>query len=155
MTDWQSVAHEFEADGGLRDIYVLDTGLSDWQRVLDALRGWTPAPSYEVDHIPITLPERVEEVFAEWERERSPKLRIEVGEIALACHFFAPEEIEFDFRAQDVTGMEQLQPVLDFMRSIGNLTNKTVILTPENWKQSPIFHYEPTTKRMEYMPPPV
>ena len=155
MIEWQHVAHEFEADGGLRDIYVLNTDLSDWQQVLDALRGRTPAPIYVVDHTPAPVPTRVEHVLAEWEHDRSPNLRFEVGGITLACHFFATDGMEFDFRPQDVAGMLQLQPILDFMREVGELTRKTVILTPENLKQSPIFRYEPGSQRVEYVPPPV
>jgi hypothetical protein len=155
MIEWQHVAHEFEADGGLRDIYVLNTDLSDWQQVLDALRGRTPAPVYTVDSAPAPVPSRVEGAFAEWEHERSPNLQFEVGGMILACHFFATDEIEFDLRPQDVAGMLQLQSILHFMREIGELTSKTVILTPENLKQSPIFRFEPGSRRVEYVPPPV
>lgn len=36
---WTVVAQEFEFDGSLRDVYVLDVELRHWHRVLDH-HGW-------------------------------------------------------------------------------------------------------------------
>jgi hypothetical protein len=41
---WTEIASDFEWDGMLRDVYVLNTTIDDWQRVLDALKDLTPRP---------------------------------------------------------------------------------------------------------------
>lgn len=43
--EWKAVAHEFEWDGSLRDIYVQQATLEDWQAVLDTIRSRFPPPN--------------------------------------------------------------------------------------------------------------
>ena len=151
--DWQSVAPDFEPDGSLRDIYVLDADLSDWQRVLDILRE-SYSLSYEVDGQASALPERVEEILNEWQEERAPVARFSLGGIDLACHFFSPEEIEFDFRPEEVTGPEQLETLIRFLRQLSEITGKAAIVAPENFPESPILRYRPLSPEAEFLPPP-
>jgi hypothetical protein len=80
--DWNCIAPDYEPDGSLRDIYVLGTGLTDWQHVLDALRKWMPAPVFTYDGEPTWLPERVEEIFLR-SQEQQPFLTFVVGGRAL------------------------------------------------------------------------
>ena len=150
--DWTSVAHEFVPDGSLRDLYVINTDLSDWQRVLDFLRASASEIAYTVDRSSAELPVRVEAIFAELQRERNPRLRFDVAGVPLVCHFFTADEIEFDMRPEDVPGPDHLTALLEFMRTLGNLTGKMVLLTPESGQQSPIFRFDPSTKRLAYLP---
>jgi len=152
--DWQMVAHEFVPDGSLRDIYILGTDISDWQQVLDALRRSPFHISYQLEGVAADLPGRAEEIFAEWAHDRRPMLRFEVGGVILVSHFFATDEIEFDLRPEEVTGPDRLDPLLGFMRMLGELTGKTVVLTPENRPQSPIFRFDPSSSHVEYVPAP-
>jgi hypothetical protein len=150
--DWPSVRGEFEPDGSLRDIYMLDTTANDWQTVLDHLRRSGRSVRFEVGGVEGPLPDQVSTIFGV-SAEATPLLNFDVGGVDLACHFFTPSEIEFDFLPTDVQGPERLQSVLEFMAEIGQLLAKTVVLTPENGKAVPIFKYDATSDRTLYCPP--
>ena len=61
------------------------------------------------------------------------------GGIDFAAHFFAQDEVEFDFVPNDVTGQERLDALCAFLRELATATNKEVIVTPENSRESPIL----------------
>ena len=61
--DWSAVAHEFEWDGSLRDMYVQDTSVTEWQVVLDAIRTRYPPLTFLAGGVPSELPEIAAEVF--------------------------------------------------------------------------------------------
>lgn len=136
--DWQRVAHEFVRDGSLRDIYIFGTDAGDWQRVLDYLVTSGTELAYEEDGQLASLPRRVETIFARRE-EAATALRVDAGGIAMVCHFFTPEEIEFDFWPEEVQGQGRLDAVLAFMRRLTAITGKPAIMTPENDERSPIL----------------
>ena len=50
------VAGAFEPDGALRDIYVHDATIADWQAVLDFVRGNCTSFQFTVDGQPAVLP---------------------------------------------------------------------------------------------------
>ena len=58
-------------------------------------------------------------------------LRIDREHLALNSHFFTRKEIEFDLDPHDFQNDQQVSRLLDFIRVIGRLLNKPVILTPE------------------------
>jgi hypothetical protein len=150
--DWETIANEFANDGGLLDLYVLNADVPDWQRLIDALRESVHGLSYEVDGETIELPGQVTDIFAQWEIERSPTLRVLVDGIEFRCHFFNPNEIEFDLAPEEVAERDRLDSLFNFMRWLGNLTRKTVVLTPENLKTAPIFAFDPGTREIVNLP---
>ena len=150
--DWVQVRQDFESDGSLRDIYVLETRTSDWQRLLDHLRSSGRALRFSVDGLEQPLPTSASAVLA-LRAQSSPVLNLDVQGIDLACHFFTDTEIEFDLLPQQVRDEATLSAVLGFMTEIGSLLGKTVILTPENWQKSPIFKYDPASQQTTYCPP--
>ena len=75
-----------------------------------------------------------------------------VGGIELACHFFTPSEIEFDFDPGGV-GEGELGCLLTFMADLGDLVGKVVVMTPENGRDEPMFKYDPSDRRVHWVPP--
>jgi hypothetical protein len=140
--DWPQVAHEFEPDGSLRDIYVSDTSSADWQAVLDHLREKYGPVRLTVDGVDTPVPAHVRELFAIRERA-NPELGFLVAGMRLACHLFTQDEIEFDLRPEEVTGPDQLNALVVFLRELGRITGKSVALTPENLLASPILRFQP------------
>lgn len=137
----------FYLDGSLRDIYVLGTSEDDWQALLTYLR----MSPYPVEYLQGgemlgSLPEHASDIFA-LRDENSPlsELRIDRDRLGLNCHFFTPDEIEFDLDPKDFQHEEQVASLLDFMRTIGRVLNKPIILTGENDVQGPLFRYDPAT----------
>jgi hypothetical protein len=149
---WETAAQDFRRDGGLRDIYVLDATLADWQAAFDRVRVTYDPIRFTIDGEPATLPPSVTEIFPIWERA-SPALQFEVGGVEVMCHFFASDEIEFDLWPQDVTGPERLDAVAAFMRELASAVGKPAVLTMENMREAVILRADPVTKRVVWVPP--
>lgn len=151
--EWGAVAHEFEWDGSLRDLYVCGATAADWQAVLDAVRATYSPLTFLAGGTPAALPAHAADVFRLWSGATPPVLGFSVGGVHFACHFFAADEIEFDLDPRDVTGPERLGSVLAFLRELASLTGKVAVLTPENVVDEPIFRAGPATGSVEYVPP--
>jgi hypothetical protein len=143
---------DFEADGSLRDIYVLDASLEDWRPVLGLLE----QGPYEARLVRTgsqgmaqPLPRDPGSLFT---GEQQYLLRFTVGGVQLACHFFTPDEVEFDFLPNGVSEAS-VRELLRFMARVGDLTGKRVVMTPENVREHPIYAYDPATQRMSWVEP--
>ena len=143
----QICAEALEVDGSLRDVYVLETTLEDWKKVLTTLADARYGALLNEEPLPTIIPEP-RTLFAAQDRPLS-LLSFHVGRVEMACHFFMEREIEFDF---DPRGLAEpdLRDVLNFMERLGTLTGKPVVLTPENVQHAPIFRYEPSTGAVAY-----
>src|SRR5262245_48900593 len=92
---WDAVRDEFAFDGSWRDIYVAGTNLADWQRVLDRLLKDGYDLAYFRDHQPAKLPPAAADAFP-LPDECDRLLSVRFAGVLANCHFFTPEEIEFD-----------------------------------------------------------
>lgn len=149
--EWRQIAPDFVFDGSWRDIYVLDTTLSDWQVVLDRLRRLEQTPVYRVDGTAKAIPDRVEDAF-ETRGSAGVLLSFSIGKAVLNCHFFGVGEIEFDLDPRDISDSDQFERLGWFMRLLGELTGKVVLLTPENFKERPILRYSPDNRQIVWVP---
>ncbi|HEY4383885.1 MAG TPA: hypothetical protein VGN34_05330 [Ktedonobacteraceae bacterium] len=142
----------FYIDGSLRDIYILGTNEQDWQVLLDFLRLETYPIEFIVGGEQLPLPERIEDIFALTDNY-GVNLRIDEAHLALHCHFFTREEIEFDLDPRDFHNEQQVLRLHDFMCKVGRLLNKIVILTPENISDCPFpyFRFDPRTGMGEWI----
>jgi hypothetical protein len=77
-------------------------------------------------------------------------LRFFVGRVRLHCHFFTVSEIEFDFDPRG-TSETDITKLAEFMAEIGDMLDKTVVLTPENVSVEPIYRYDPKTRTVTYV----
>ena len=147
--NWQDYKTAFEWDGSWRDIYVLDTNINDWQRLLDFLR----ESSYVTIYHGLTgpeLPETMQEIF-EIQKTSFSSMSIDIGQIRVNCHFFLESEIEFDIDPRDIDSEEKLTKIFDFMQRIGNLLNKEVILTEENSEDEIWFKFVPGSEAVQFI----
>jgi hypothetical protein len=132
----------FEPDGSLVDLYVLNTSLEDWQRLLDELQ--TEFLPYEYrdfeigdEHRP--LPQRAEDIFGRGDEASRCLLTLDPNGLNLNCHFFTPEEIEFDLAPQDIQSEELAARLSHFVLRLFRLLNRPVLLCPENMPERPCF----------------
>jgi hypothetical protein len=149
--DWRTVADEFKRDGALRDIYVHDVALADWQAALDNIRVRYAPLKFSVDGELADLPDEVTEIFRIRERG-SLLLNFDLGAPYVACHFFTEEQIEFNLRPEDVTGPERLAAVVSFMHGLTTAIGKAVVLTMENMPNAVILRADPTSGRVVRVP---
>jgi hypothetical protein len=147
--NWSLQKADFERDGSLRDIYVQNATIDDWKIVIASIQLGRYGAQLHRDGVEVAMPASIESLFVP---DRRPYMNFTVAGVAVDCHFFTPTEIEFSFDPQEVTE-RSLHDRLAFMIDLGNLTNKPVIMTPENYSQSPIFRYEPNQQNLSWLSP--
>jgi hypothetical protein len=148
---WREAADDFEPDGSLRDIYVMNTTKEDWEKTYRFLLDTYPN-RYSVDLKEAPAPPTAEAVFPV-HHHASPLLQIFVKEVQVNCHFFTSDEIELDISPSDVTSEEAFLAIVYLMRKLGRLLNKRVVLTPENTPTvSILVTHRPTTKSPGHRP---
>jgi hypothetical protein len=149
--DWQQAKAEFECDGSLRDLYILNADVEVWQRVIDSLRSSEYPCRYQVDDNDRPLPGSVEDVFKK-RQEAGFLLSVDVDGILLNCHFFTEEEVEFDLDPREIDSREKLQALFRFMRRIGQAAGRHVIMTPENRTDIVVFQCSPESGAIRHAP---
>lgn len=136
---------EFEADGSLRDIYALDTSVTDWNRLLNLspslgeaayFRGGKAAP----------LPTSASSIFEDV--DHSHLLQFSLGGPVINTHFFIADEIEFDLDPKEITSQVDLDLVLDFCASVGRGIQRDIRITPEN--DPDIFYLRYSVKQQSW-----
>lgn len=131
----------FEQDGSLRDIYILNTTVDDWQRLLDFLHFYAyPTEFYIERDKQIKLTTRSCDLFDD-EMQISRLIKIRLGKLTLHSHCFTKSEIEFDLDPREVNDEEIAHEVWEFMKNLGEYMNRPVRLTPENDSQLVLIEY--------------
>lgn len=141
--EWEAIAADFEPDGSFRDVYVIDTTVEDWQRLVTFIRQWGWWHAYEEDGHATRLPSDVREIFGRRSRV-SVLLRLRPFRLLnINCHFFGEDEIEFDLDPREVSGQEGLDELCAFVRTVGRALERRVIVTLENSQEVELMAYEP------------
>ncbi|MFJ7973690.1 hypothetical protein [Psychrobacillus sp. NPDC096389] len=129
----------FFNDGSLRDIYVLDVDLVDWQKFYD----WIYLSRWEITLYKDGLEtvneiKNVIELFEERENH-SILLSIDIDGAALInCHFFSKDEMEFDVNPIDIKSLNEANAVFGFMKKLSSVLDKEIFLTEENMPEHPL-----------------
>lgn len=144
-----------------RSILVLEADEQDWHIFFPFLHASPYAIEFLVGGEQRPLPERLEDFFAlirEYENSPlshivdSPVILIDKEHLAVGCYCSTGRDraIEFDISVKgfqdEATLREQVARFLDFIRTIGRVLNKVMILAPE---PSPFFHlfrFDPDTE---------
>lgn len=132
----------FYTDGSLRDIYVLGTDEQDWQKLLDFLHTGSYSVKCIIAGEQSPFPERVADIFSLIHTDGG-MLYIDAERLDLHCYCYAYEEIEFDVDPRNMNNEQQISRLLDFMRLVGTVLNKEIVLTPENMPNRPLFRFNP------------
>ncbi len=134
MIDSEFETHSwiFEPDGSLLDIYIQETAISDWLKLIDFLN-----QNFKIEY----GPENASKIDKEYSRRYLLKdgvnletkiFSVSVKGIIFKCHFFLEGEIEFDLWPDQIKSNLELKILIGFMKSISTALNKEVILTTEN-----------------------
>ena len=138
----------WQIDGSLRDIYVLDTDIQDWQKALDFLRA-AYNPIYKIDDEDAPPFSDVVKVFKN-RNEHSHLLVIQVEDVSIHCHFFLTRLIEFDIDPREVNNESKEEGILTFMWGLAETLAKEVILTIENMEGAVFLRVIPGRPDPEY-----
>lgn len=140
---WQRIAPDFKPDGSLRDIYVQNASLLDWDRTVAMLHRHYAPLTFTRDGEPFAPPDSAAAIFAE-RHDATIALDFEVHGIELACHFFTQDEIEFDLPPEQVNSPERFSALQHFLRLLATTVGKRVVLSPESAPTSPILIVDPS-----------
>jgi hypothetical protein len=97
------------------------------------------------------LPESARSAF-QLRSHSAPLLHIDLGGVGLCCHVFTDEELELDLDPREVDAPERLSQLVCFMRRLGQVLRRPVVLTPENRPEHPVIRYDPTSDETSYNP---
>ncbi|XRG80772.1 hypothetical protein V5E38_10910 [Rossellomorea sp. GAMAL-10_SWC] len=128
----------FFGDGSLRDIYILDANINDWQKLIDwlCLSDW--AIEFYIDGQKNTNKIiNVSKIFEE-KKNKSVLMSIDINSVLVNCHFFVEDEIEFDINPKEIIGLNEASYVFEFMIKLSNIIGKEIILTEENLPENPL-----------------
>ncbi len=149
---WESYKHEFEFDGSWLDIYVLNVEVADWRLTVDMLESKEYQHQLYINGEKSSFPLSAEDIIDKRD-DIWAYASFKVNSIQLNCHFFDETQIEFDLDPRDVKSELEAQHIFSFMRRLGQLLNREVILTPENSPQIPIFKFSLLTNQIEHIAP--
>jgi len=142
MKPYSLLISEFEPDGSLRDIYVFDTNIKQWNIVLKAIT----RTNYEYNFLHadevIELPNDFDLIKAL--QESNPTiLKIYITEsIQINCHFFTDKEIEMDIDPNEILSETDYNALTRFLSWLSKITSSTVVLTHENAPELVILSVE-------------
>ena len=127
----------FEPDGSLRDIYIQDVSLSDWDELIDFLNknfNLTFGDKNKIDK------DYVLKYLQQTNRQNACQpLFINLEHIKVHCYFFHPEEIEFDIDPKEINSITDFELIETFMVSISKALGLQVTMTEENSPKFPLF----------------
>ena len=146
---WEECTAEFEFDGAWLDIYVLETTAKDWNLFLKSLPAWSYSLSCAIDGLDSDVPSTFE-AASQVSQTKAIALYIDIGPVALKSHSFTATQIEVDIDPREVTGEQQFDAILGYMRNVGTLLKKSVVLTPENEIGSPTILFDPVMSELNY-----
>ena len=126
-------------EGALRDIFVRNTNIEDWEKVYTYLISSDLDILYLKDQKQTVPPNTAREILNN--KDVSHTLRVGIENIFFHCYFFGEEEIEFDFDPRDFEAIDQYRITIIFMELLHELTNKIVHLQWEGdtEKNEPLY----------------
>jgi hypothetical protein len=142
LRNWENIKWIFEKDGTLRDIYVQNIEISDWEKLIELLNS-----EYKISYgnneenfsNQIDL-DYVKKMFADETGELEIKFaRIDLNGILIVCHFFLEDQIEFDISPSEIKSINELNLILEFMKSVSKKLNKEITLCGENQPEFPLI----------------
>ena len=137
------VEQVFFIDGSLRDIYIIEANLNDWQTFLN----WLESTEYDVDlfidgeEVPFENC-KASRLF-EVKKRHMPLLSIGFKGVLINCHFFSEAEMEFDIDPKQIKGIVEAGVVIEFMKKLSSIVCKESILTMENSPEYPLVTVKP------------
>jgi hypothetical protein len=149
---WGTFAGEFYRDGSLRDIYVFNTRLRDWANAAAFIVDQKYKVEFSGAWAQPRFPSDIAKLFPKGPESELTVLAIELSGVEVNCHFFSPNEIEFDLDPAEVSDPSKLDGVFNFMKGLANAVGKDVVLTPENMPQIEIFRCRHHGDLVEHTP---
>ncbi|SFW60221.1 hypothetical protein [Cellulophaga fucicola] len=142
MKNWRNIEWIFEKDGALRDIYIQNTTISDWEKVVDLLNSEYKLTFgvYEENLTDKIDFEFVKIMLADETGQLETKsATIDLNGIVVKCYFFLENQIEFDINPTEIKTELEFNTITYFMKSISSKLEKQITLCGENQPKFPLI----------------
>ena len=141
--NWEDIKWIFEPDGSLRDIYVQEVSISDWEKLIDFLNENYPL-KYGIAGEERSISQIEKQDIVRYLSDETGEMycrstTIDLGGVHANCHFFLSEQIEFDIDPKEINSVGDFEKVLKFMQSISWTLKQQVTLTDENTPEFPLI----------------
>ena len=133
-------------DGALRDIYVDNTSIKDWENVIERLKNSDFSIKYFVDNNESKLPADISSLFTN--SQNALKLELKKENIIINSFILIEDQIEFDIDPRDFVAEEQHSIIFEFLNLLVAATNKTIKLCDENSADTPYLILLPNDKKV-------
>jgi len=137
--NWNDINWIFEPDGSLRDIYVQDVTISDWENLIDFLNLNYNIKFGENENNQIDKEYVIQYLKDETGEMERKSLKIDFNGVNFHCYFFLPDQIEFDIDPREIKTINDFESIEKFMVSISKTLKNQVTLTGENSPEFPLF----------------
>ena len=137
--NWNDIKWIFEPDGSLRDIYVQDVTLNDWEKLIDFLNSNYDIKFGEDKSNQIDKEYVIKYLKDETGEMESKALKIDYDGINIHCYFFLPDQIEFDIDPKEIKTIMDFESIEKFMVSVSKTLKNQITLTGENSQEFPLF----------------
>nr|WP_320000268.1 hypothetical protein [uncultured Draconibacterium sp.] len=134
---WNDIQWIFKPDGSLRDIYVQDITIREWEKLIDHLNDnfiLTFSGKNKIDKKYVI--DYLQDTSGEME---SKSLIIHLGQIKVNCYFFLSGQIEFDIEPKEIKSIEDFEQISNFMTSISDILQEQITLSAESQPEFPLF----------------
>lgn len=133
----------FFNDGSLRDIYVVDVNLTDWQKFYD----WILTSSWDIvfyNNGQVTVNDETDVAhFFKVKENHRILMSININYVLINCHFFSEDVIEVDIDPKEVKSKTEAIVVFEFMKNLSRILDKQSILSGENSPEFPLVRVNP------------
>jgi hypothetical protein len=122
-------------DGSLRDICVLGTTMSDWEKWVELVNKkyqvefWDSKTELTSDKIDFAI---IREYWDSNGSRETISARIRLDSINVMCYFFDDSEIENDVAPPEIKSLEDHIRLINYLNDISISLDKEVIVTDEN-----------------------
>ncbi|WP_452227572.1 hypothetical protein [Lacinutrix sp. MEBiC02404] len=142
LRNWKNIEWIFEKDGALRDVYVQNATVSDWEKVVDLLNSEYKL-TYGVYEDNLTNKidfGYVKAMFADETGEMEIKsATIDLNGIIVKFYFALEDQIEFDINPTDIKTESDFYLIIDFMKIISSKLEKQITLCGGNQPEFPLI----------------
>lgn len=141
--NWNDIKWIFEPNGSLRDLYVQETSIEDWEKIIDLLN-----EKYQVKYWKSESDEYVFQIDKEYSiayfldetgEMEFRHIKIQLGSVQMNFYFFLVEQIEFDIDPKEINSIDDFEQIENFMIDVSRILGKQITLTEESSPKLPLM----------------
>ncbi|KAB8039444.1 hypothetical protein GCL60_04105 [Silvanigrella paludirubra] len=135
---WDSLKDEFVFDGSLKDLFIFQTDINDWKKIIDFIN-LKFKTIYNFDKKKCDSFILSKDIFSCSRYNLNFYLN---DNILMSCNFYDESEFQVTIDPREINSENDFLEIIKFMKEISYLTNKNSILSEENTINYRIIEYK-------------